>query len=331
MTSIQALRESAVVVDGAGHDVLRATGNDRVAFLHRITSGTIAGKAPGQGSRTLLLDVRGRVLASLLAFVRAKSVRLIAAAGQGADVAAGLAKYAVMDDFQIVPEPELSTLAILGPRAEAALAAVGVTGLPSSPFLLESSLYDHADAASEAFGPLWIAHGRAFGTDGLCVVASRPAREALLAALLAKGTPRLEPEIGEALRISALEPKPGNEILPERFPVEVGLGVAIDHGKGCYVGQETIVRMRDRGIIRKRLVLLRLSGDDRPAPGDKIATAEQPTAGQITSVGCLPEEHPVALAIVASAIPVGASIQIQHGGAALAAEVYAESAPWGKS
>ena len=328
MTSIQALRESAVVVDGAGHDVLRATGNDRVAFLHRITSGTIAGKAPGQGSRTLLLDVRGRVLASLLAFVRAKSVRLIVPAGQGPDVAAGLAKFAVMDDFQIVPEAELATMAILGPRAEAALAAVGVAGLPP---LLESPLYDHIDWASEPFGPLWIAHGRASGSDGLCVVASRPAREALLAALLAKGTPRLEPDIAEALRISALEPKPGNEILPERFPVEVGLGVAIDHGKGCYVGQETIVRMRDRGIIRKRLVLLQLSGDDRPATGDKIAAAEQPTAGLITSVGCLPGEHPIALAIVASAVPVGASVQIQRDGATLAAEVVAESAPWGKS
>jgi tRNA-modifying protein YgfZ len=328
MTSIQALRESAVVVDGAGHDVLRATGNDRVAFLHRITSGTIAGKAPAQGSRTLLLDVRGRVLASLLAFVRAKSVRLVVPAGQGADVAAGLTKYAVMDDFQIVPETELASLAILGPRAEVALADVGVAGLPS---LLGSALYDHADAASETFGPLWVAHGRASGSDGLCVVASRPAREALLAALLAKGMPRLEPEIAEALRISALEPKPGNEILPERFPVEVGLGVAIDHGKGCYVGQETIVRMRDRGITRKRLVLLRLSGDDRPAPGDKIASAEQPTAGQITSVGCLPGERPVALAIVASAVPVGASVHVQHDGAALAAEVVAESSPWAKS
>jgi folate-binding protein YgfZ len=327
VTSLQALRESAVVLDGAGHDVLRATGNDRAAFLHRITSGTIAGKSPGQGSRTLLLDVRGRVLASLLAFVRAKSIRLIVSAGQGADVAAGLAKYAVMDDFQIVPEAELATLAILGPRAEAALAAVGVTGLPS---LLESPLYDHVDVASETFGPLWIAHGRASGTDGLCVVSSRAAREALLAALLAQGTPRLESEIAEALRVSALEPKPGNEIAPDRFPVEVGLGLAIDHGKGCYVGQETIVRMRDRGIIRKRLVLLRLSEGVMPMPGDKIASGEQPSAGQITSVARLPGERPVALAIVASAVPVGASVQVQHDGASVAAEVVAESSPWGK-
>ncbi len=327
MTSLQALRESAVVVDDAGHDVLRVTGNDRAAFLHRITSGTIAGKSPGQGSRTLLLDVRGRVLASLLAFVRAKSIRLIVSAGEGAGVAAGLAKFAVMDDFQIAPETELATLAILGPRAEAALAAVGVTG---PPFLLESPLYDHFDVASETFGPLWIAHGRASGADGLCVVSSRPTREALLAALLAQGTPRLEPPLAEALRISALEPKPGNEIAPDRFPVEVGLGPAIDHGKGCYVGQETIVRMRDRGIIRKRLVLLHLSGDDMPAPGDKIVTADQPAAGQITSVGRLPHERPVALAIVASAVPVGTSVQVQHGGAPMAAMLVAESLPWGK-
>jgi hypothetical protein len=295
--------------------------------LHRITSGTIVGKTAGQGSRTLLLDVKGRVLASLLAFVRPKSVRLLVAAGQGSEVVAGLAKFAVMDDFQIVPEAELATLAILGPQAAIALGAVGVAVPPA---LLESPLFDHLEILSEALGPLWIAHGRACGTDGLCVVAQRGVREALVAALLAQGTPRLEPDLAEALRISALEPKPGSEILPERFPVEVGLGAALDHGKGCYVGQETIVRMRDRGIIRKRLVLLRLAGHDLPAPGDKVVTAEQPSAGQITSVGCLPGERPVALAIVASAVPVGATVQLQHAGAQLAAEVAAESSPWGK-
>jgi len=328
MTTLQSLRESAVLLGGIGHDVLRATGNDRVTFLHRITSGTLTGKAPGQGSRTLLLDVKGRVLASLLAFVRAKSVLLMAAGGQAADVASGLGKYAVMDDFQIVPESDLATLALLGPRAASVL---GDLGVPVPPALLDGPLFDHVDVISETFGPLWIAHGRACGADGLCVVGSRASREALVAALLAKGIPQLEPATAEALRISALEPKPGSEILPERFPVEVGLGAAIDHGKGCYVGQETIVRMRDRGIIRKRLVLLRLSGEGMPTPGDKIAGAEQPTAGLVTSVGCLPGENPVALAMVASAVPLGATVQIQHAGAQLGAEIAAESMPWGRA
>jgi folate-binding Fe-S cluster repair protein YgfZ len=87
--------------------------------------------------------------------------------------------------------------------------------------------------------------------------------------------------------------------------------------------------MRDRGIIRKRLVLLRLAGNEVPSQADKIATEALPAAGQITSAGCLPGAPPVALAILASAIPVGGTVRIQHGETPFLAEVVAESPPWG--
>jgi tRNA-modifying protein YgfZ len=317
--------QRAVIVDGVGHDVLRATGNDRQTFLQRITSGTIASKTAGQGSRTLLLDVKGRVLAGLLAFVRARSVRMLVSAGQGTDVANGLSKYAIMDDFQLVVENELATLALLGPQAVEALTAVGVENIPR---LLDAPLFDHVEVAS-AFGPMWLALGRACGTDGLCVVSLRETRDALLQALADKGTPRLPPELAEPLRIAALEPKVGTEITPDHFPVEIGLGASIDHGKGCYVGQETIVRMRDRGIVRKRLVLLRVAGETLPATGAQIAAPSTPAAGIVTSAAKLPDEPGVALAVLAGAVPVGATVQIDQQGVAISAEVAAESRPWG--
>jgi folate-binding protein YgfZ len=323
---IQALRESAALVEGAGHDVLRATGNDRVSFLARITSGTLASLDPGHGTRTLLLDVKGRVLASLLAFARAKSVRLIASGGQGADVAAGLSKYAIMDDFQIVHESELATLAVLGPKAGLALEAIGLAGGGA---LLQAPIFSHQDATTERFGLVWMAHGRASGVDGLCVVATKPMRDAIAEALLQSGVASLPADIADALRIAALEPAAGKEITPERFPVEIGLGKAIDHGKGCYVGQETIVRMRDRGIIRKRLVLLQLQEGGTASPGDKVTAEGQANAGLVTSVGALPGRPPVALGIVASAVPVGAPVQIQHAEAPAGAEIVGESPPWG--
>jgi hypothetical protein len=323
---LQSLRDGAVFVDGAGHDILRATGNDRVVFLQRITSGKVAGVEPGQGSQTLLLDVRGRVLARLLVFVRGKSVRLIVPAGQGESVLAGLSKYAIMDDFQLSPEAELVSLAVLGPKASLALTAAGVA-VPSG--VAEAPLYAHVELTSDAHGPLWIAHGRASGADGLCVVASRPARDAIVQALVAGGIPRLPSAMADALRIVAMEPKLGNEISPERFPVEIGLGAALDHSKGCYVGQETIVRMRDRGNIRKRLVLLRLGGAELPSVGDKLAAEGQPSVGVITSVGCLPGELPVALAIAAMAVPVGAKVDVVRDGGALVAEIAGEVPPWG--
>lgn len=322
---LQSLRESAVLVEAA-HDVIRATGNDRLGFLQRITSGKLGGLEPGQGTQTLLLDVRGRTLARLLVFSRSRSIRIIVPAGQGEQVVTGLAKYAIMDDFQIALESEMATLAVLGPSASARLTQIGVP-VPSG--LAEGPLYGHAEVTTEAYGPVWVAHGRASGADGICVVAGRAGHDAIVNALLAAGVPRLPGEIGEALRILALEPKLGAELTPERFPVEIGLGGAIDHGKGCYVGQETIVRMRDRGNIRKRLVLLRLGAGPAPKPGDKLAGEGQPAAGAITSVGSLPGEAPVALAIVATAVPVGAKLEVQGEGGALPAEIAGEAAPWG--
>jgi folate-binding protein YgfZ len=176
---------------------------------------------------------------------------------------------------------------------------------------------------------VWAAHGRACGVDGLCVVATQPARDAIVDRLVNGGVPRLPGEVAEALRIAALEPKLGSEITPDRFPVEIGLGAAIDHNKGCYVGQETIVRMRDRGNIRKRLVLVRLAGVDWPTAGDKLVAEGQPTAGVITSVGGLPGDSPVALAIVAMAVPVGGKVEVQRDGGGLSGEVVREVPPWG--
>ncbi len=323
---IQAIRESAVLTAGPGHDVLRATGNDRLTFLQRITSGKLLGVESGQGAQTLLLDVKGRTLARLLVFVRNKSVRIIVPAGQGESVAAGLSKFAIMDDFQIAVETELASLAVLGPKASAALTSAGLV-VPAG--LAEAPLYSHAEVSSDVHGPLWIAHGRACGADGLCVVATKPARAAIVEALSAGGIPTVSGEIAEALRIVAMEPKLGSEITPDRFPVEIGLGAAIDHNKGCYVGQETIVRMRDRGNIRKRLVLLRLAGSDLPKPGDKIVGEGQPAAGVVTSVGGLPGEAPVALGIVAMAVPVGGKVDVQREGGAVPAEIAGEVPPWG--
>lgn len=321
----EALHTSAVFLDD-GHDVLRASGNDRLSFLQRITSGKLGALAPGQGGPTLLLDVKGRVLASLLVFARSKSVRLIVARGVGEGVVAGLAKFAIMDDFEIAAESQLASLAVLGPAAGAALQAVGVD-VPAT--LAEGPRFSHQEVATATFGPVWLARGRRCGVDGLCVVAATASRDAVVAALGAAGTPRLPAALAEVARIVALEPAAGKEIAPERFPVEIGLGAAIDHGKGCYVGQETIVRMRDRGNVRKRLTLLKLDGEVVPAAGDKLVADGQPAAGQVTSAARAPGEPAVALAIVAHAVAVGATVRVQHGGAELTAQVAAELPPWG--
>jgi folate-binding protein YgfZ len=141
------------------------------------------------------------------------------------------------------------------------------------------------------------------------------------------GLPRLRADVAEALRIAAGEPTFGAEITSDHFPMEVGLDSAIDYGKGCYLGQEPIVRIRDRGHINWRLVGLRLRGEAPVEPGDRLEADVKPRAGRLTSVGRLPGQPPVALALLHTSVPVGAEVRVLHPGpqgeSAFAAEVVA--------
>jgi folate-binding Fe-S cluster repair protein YgfZ len=106
--------------------------------------------------------------------------------------------------------------------------------------------------------------------------------------------------------------------------MEVGLDDAIDYTKGCYLGQEPIVRIRDRGHINWRLVGLDITGAGDPAARDALETEAKPKAGRVTSVGRLPDGRGVALAMLHTSIPVGATVHVRHGEERIDAQVRAE-------
>jgi folate-binding protein YgfZ len=175
---------------------------------------------------------------------------------------------------------------------------------------------------TSAAGPLWVVRARALGADGAWVFGEAAATEPLRAALLRAGVGELDTEAAEALRILAGEPKFGVEITSEYFPMEVGLNEAIDYGKGCFLGQEPIVRIRDRGHINWRLVGLRLRDDGAVAAGDRLEATTKPKAGRVTSVARLPGEPAVALALLHVSVPVGSEVIVRHDeGAETRAEV----------
>jgi folate-binding protein YgfZ len=62
------------------------------------------------------------------------------------------------------------------------------------------------------------------------------------------------------------------------IPVEAGLGSAISYDKGCYVGQETIARIKTYGHVNRHLVQLALT-----ARGEKICAGDR-EVGNVTSV-----------------------------------------------
>jgi folate-binding protein YgfZ len=172
---------------------------------------------------------------------------------------------------------------------------------------------------------------RELGADGFWLGGPRALLDAARQRLADAGTPTLEAAAAEAARIAALEPRFGAEITADYFPMEVGLDGAIDYAKGCYLGQEPIVRIRDRGHINWRLVRLDLAGPQDVAPSDPLETDAKPKAGRITSAGRLPDGRGVALAMLHMSVPVGATVRVRHGDDHLEAQVRAERAPASRS
>lgn len=85
-----------------------------------------------------------------------------------------------------------------------------------------------------------------------------------------------------ARRIAAGIPEWGSDYRSsEVFPSDVNMGVmgGVDYSKGCFVGQEVASRMKRRGKIRKRTVLVR--GKELSA-GQQIMAGELPV-GKVTS------------------------------------------------
>lgn len=75
------------------------------------------------------------------------------------------------------------------------------------------------------------------------------------------------PDAFEAARIAFGAPRWGVDMGPDELPMEAGLTArAISYEKGCYVGQEVILRMRNFGELPKALRLL----DVEAPPGTPV-------------------------------------------------------------
>ncbi len=80
----------------------------------------------------------------------------------------------------------------------------------------------------------------------------------------------------EALRIDVVAPKGGVDFAyGDAFPHDANLDLlnGVDFGKGCYVGQEVVSRMKHRGTGRKRVARVKLAAD-APPPGTPVLDGE---------------------------------------------------------
>ena len=220
--------------------VLAVSGGDASGFLQGLITNDMGKLDREPAIHAALLTPQGKYLFDFLVFRRGAAFCLDCEADARAALARRLAMYRLRADVAIdaaLPDP---IHALFGDGA--------------------------ADAARRIEG------AEAFADPRFPALGARVVGEAGEDALRRAGAEAASRAEYEALRIAHGIPDGRRDLVPEKsLLLENGFDElnGVDFEKGCYVGQEVTARMKHRGLVRKRLVPVRIDGA-APEPGTPV-------------------------------------------------------------
>jgi len=279
----------AALFDLSHREVVTVTGDDRLSWLHTLTSQALDSLPDGAVTEALLLSPTGHVEHHLMVTSVGDTVYLDTEPGRGQALLGFLESMRFWSKVELAAI-DIGLLRIAGPERS-------FDGAPTH-------------------GATAIADGFVRVRDETIEVAvPRAGIGPLAARIMATGTRPAGSWAADALRVESLVPRIGVDTDERTIANETRwLSTAVHLNKGCYRGQETVARVNNLGRPPRRLVMLNLDGsvDRLPANGSEVLTAGQQGAGRrIGVVGTAAYHHengPVALALVKRSIPVDAEL-----------------------
>jgi folate-binding protein YgfZ len=243
--------------------LLRVTGKQRIGLLHRMSTQAVGNLAPGEATYAAFLDGKARVIAEGMIVVRPDDVLLDVDPDATGPLVAHLRKYVLRDDVQLSPvDDELRITPIVGPQAEAAARL-------------------HAEVVPE-----WRNTRR--GAPAWDVLVPEGGWDYLRHTMRELGATELGAGDLEVLRILGGVARWGAEIDESRLVMETGIvASAVSFEKGCYLGQEIVLRGTFRGQVQRGLVQLVLPRD--AGAGARLRAADGQEVGVVTSAADAPE------------------------------------------
>ena len=270
---------------------LAVAGQDRAPFLQGLLTNDVQALKPGEGCYAAWLTPQGRMLTDMHVLESDGMMLLDVPAAQAEATMARLDQFLFSEDVKLGSlAGALTTVWVHGPGAAAALqkSLDGVAGLGA----WGQYHHEHAGFAGES---LVLVRIDQLGVPGYCAYLSAANRTALVTTLEAAGARQVSADAVAAARIEAGYPIFGADMTADTIPLEAGIeSRAISTTKGCYVGQEVIIRVlhRGHGRVARKLVTLKLDGEGAE-PRAKIVDGDR-EVGWVTSVAGSPASGPIA-------------------------------------
>ncbi len=260
------LRAAAGCVELADRGWLAAAGHDRAEFLQGLLSNDVVALEPGGGCYATCLTPQGRMTADMYVFADRDRLLLDVHRSVADRLEERFGELVFTEDVRI--ENRTAGLAGYGVHGPGAREVAGaLAGAPAG----RMAVCEHRALEIETGAGL-VARTDDLGVEGYRVVVERPAVEALQHVLAAAGAVAVEPAAADAIRVESGRPAFPIDMDQETIPLEAGIADrAISFDKGCYVGQEVIIRIlhRGQGRVARRLTGLtfeKSADPDSPLP-----------------------------------------------------------------
>jgi hypothetical protein len=280
------------LVDRSNRGVVKITGQDRLSWLHSLTSQDLERLAPGSTKEALILSPQGH-LEHHLTLTDDGTATWIHVEPH---TAKALVDYLNSMRFMLRVEVEdLTGELVVQTLAGPLPAEGGVISRTEAADLLSATLLQDVGAAAVTQNP--------FGID---LIVPPEATERLAATFPVAGLWAFE-----AARIAARVPRPGLDTDHKTLPHEIGLiDSAVHMNKGCYRGQETVARIHNLGHPPRRLVFLHLDGsvDRLPAHGSPLTLEDGTQVGFVGSAARHFELGPIGLGLIKRSVDVSATL-----------------------
>lgn len=289
------IASGAGLIDLGARGRLLLDGRDTSSFLHALVSNDVEALKPGDGVYATYLTPQGRMISDLEIYRLSDSFLVDVPPDRLASLAERLEAAIFAEDVRVGD-------------ASAAIAEFGVIGAQAGPLLAAAMALE-----TEALAGLGLLQ-HVNSPDGFIarsgdallptfkIFVPTERKEAVRRRVAAQGIAPMSATLAEALRIEAGRPRFGVDMTEDTIPLEAGLlERGISTTKGCYVGQEIVVRILHRGTGQpaRRLVRLSLEGAaDRVTSGARLLNGDR-EVGRLTSVAVSPTtSRPIALGYV---------------------------------
>ena len=285
-----------------GYGVVTVSGADRYEFVDDAVSNRIPEREE-RGVYALLLDPQGTVQTDMYVYNAGERLLVCTPPGRAAPLVDDWGEKVFIQDVEVHDATdEFGIFGVHGPKATEKVASVLDGGSPPEEPL------SFVRGSMHGAGVTVVATDNPLGEEGYEVLCTAPDAREVFETLLTRGL-NAAPFGYRSYDVLSLEA--GTPIfeteLQGRVPNVSGIRNGLDFEKGCYVGQEVVSKIENRGRPSRRLVGLlpevvpesaMSEADTRPLSGVPVA-ADGDTVGEVTrATPWSTLERPLALALV---------------------------------